>query len=88
MKTDLTELRKAPRKAPKRVERWAAKYCDKRKQYDALTIAIEQLTKQRSLLAAELGEMDALATPAQRKEARAENARRQLSIRVNEENAG
>lgn len=88
LKRDLDSLNQPARKVPKHVQRWAAKYCDKRKEYDALTIAIDALTKQRSHLAAELAEMDYDATPAQRKETRAENARRSLSVRINEENEG
>lgn len=44
-------------RTPKRLKRWAAKYVDKRKEYDALNTAIDVLTKQRSLLASELTHM-------------------------------
>jgi hypothetical protein len=46
-----------PPKPSKRDQRWAEKYCDKSAEYDALTKAIDLLTKQRSHIAAELGEM-------------------------------
>jgi hypothetical protein len=77
----------------KQLERWAAKYCDKRVEYNALTVAIDVLTKQRSFLAAELGEMDALATPSQRSATRAEGRRRGLfnvpvEVERSDENAG
>jgi hypothetical protein len=56
-------------------------------------VAIDVLTKQRSFLAAELGEMDALATPSQRSATRAEGRRRGLfnvpvEVERSDENAG
>lgn len=73
---DRKRFEAAATRGARQLERWAAKYCDKRKEYDALTAAIDTITKQRSYLASELGEMDALATPAQRRAARAEAWRR------------
>jgi hypothetical protein len=105
-KKQLEELRHSVRKDPKHVvhrlisrklskrdQRFADKYCDKRAEYDALDKSIELLTKQRSFLAAELGEMDALATPAQRSATRAEGRRRGLfnvpvEVERSDENAG
>lgn len=89
---DRKRFEAAASRSCKALDRWAAKYCDKRKEYDALTTSIDTLTKQRSYLAAELAEMDALATDVQRKATRREAVRRGIlpaETKIDpEENAG
>jgi len=87
-KKQLDQLRHSVRKDPHhavnvllagkvpRVPAVVKKYCDKQEQYNALTKQIEELTKQRSLIASALGEMATCATNAQRKAIRAEWIRR------------